>query len=361
MPLGTGAILTQNLPSQKFDINPTLFDQLTKQANQPINTVAFPGFGQGTKLQVFQEGVLSEFNLVFQGSVTTTGATVTIAPNWPWPYGMIGLYQVSGNGQVNFLSVNGYDLYLRALLTNYAYVDSVTVSAIPGSAAGTNQVQIVWHVPVAMDPTTNIGALYAQSESTNLTYYIQINTESALFTVTAGTIAISGNFYVAETLYDVPFDPSHPDTLVIPDLTVLHGYQANDFAVAGSFKPVANLFRANAQLERLIFYIENGASLMVPANNGATTGINSAQIIYGVATNPYNFSPITTLLHKMNRNYRNALPSGVFVWDAVVENAARDSILLEGTPNIRLQLGILSGTTIDASATVHVVQETLFA
>ena len=360
MPVGSGAVLTRNLPSQKFDINPALFDQLTKPADQPVNTVAFPGFGSGTKLQIFQEGVLSEFNLVFQGAVTTAG-TVSIAATWRWPYGLIGLYQLSGNGQVNFFSCNGYDLYIRALLSNRAYVDGMTVSAFDGSSAGTTQVQIVWHVPVAMDPTTNVGALYAQSESTNLTYYIQCANLSDLFTVTTGTLTMTGNFYVQETLFDIPYDPSHPDTLVIPDLSVLHGFQANDFAVAGSFQPVANLFRANAQLERLIFYVENGTSLMVPQTNGATTGIAQAQIIYGVSTNPYNYNPITQLLFKQNRNYRNALPTGVFVWDAVADNPARDSILLEGTPNIRLQLTIASGTTIASSAQVHIVQETLFA
>lgn len=361
MPIGTGAVLTRNLPQQKFEVNPALFDQYTKPADQPVQTVPFPGFGQASRIQVTQEGVVGSFDLVFQGTIVTTG-TSNVA-TWQYPYGLITLYQLSGNGQVNFISCTGYDLYIESLLANRAYTDQTSV--IPTqtnlNTAGTYNMQCVWHIPVAMDPTTLIGGLYAQSESTNLTYYIQVNTQASLFTITGGTVAIAGNFYVSETLFDVPYDPKNPDTLVIPDLTVLHGLQSNDFAVAGSFAPVANLFRANAQLERLIFYVNNGTTLMPVATPNGTTGLNTGQIIYGVATTPYTWNPLNKLMYKNNRDYRIALPAGVLVWDAVADNPARDSILLEGTPNIRLSLGILAGTTINAAASIHVVQETLFA
>lgn len=356
MPSGTGAVNLRNLPNVAYEINPQKFFSLTEKNEFPPVNYALPAWGNYQETQLLQVGVVSKLRIVFSGSVTTA-STPSITTTFKWPYGLFSNITVSGNGQNNFISCSSYDLYLRQLIQNRAYVDGYTSASLSSilSAAGTANVQMQWEVPIAMDDTTLIGSLYAQSEATNLTVITQVDAQANLFTISAGTLTITGTVYIHEVFFDVPYAPDKPGTLVIPDLTVLHGLISNNNAVAGLGEVVTPLYRINGQLERLIFYCDNNNALVTQAN------MVQARLMYGGSTTPQNYSPMDFLTITNNQDCRDALPAGTWVIDLVKDNPARDQILLEGVTNLRLVTDFKSGFSPNAAAKIHFVQETLFA
>lgn len=362
MPTGTGAVNLRNLPATKFNINPGLFNQLTsKTIFDPIN-FALPAFGNFIENQLLQVGIVSKLRLVVQGTITTVGAPTTIAPTIRWPWGLLSRVTVSGNGQNDFISCDGWDLRIRQLAANRAFVDGISTfpnnaGAAPFNVATANSpFVLIYEVPIAMDDTTLVGSLYAQSEATNLTYRIQVETQANLFTITAGTLAIAATVFLEETVFEVPYDPEHPDTLIIPDLTVLHGLVANDNAIGAQTQMDTNLFRVQGQMERLIWRQQDApaSTVFYPA-----ASYTSAQLLYGSNQTPYTYQPLIQLRGRNNQDYRQALPDGIFVMDFVVENPARDQVLLEGVTNLRLRT--IYPVAPAATASLHFVQETLFA
>jgi hypothetical protein len=368
MPTGTGAIAIRNLPVTKYQINPGLFNQLTSRVIfDPIN-FALPAFGNYQNTQLLQVGIVSAINIIVTGSIVTVGTTVTVAPTAHWPWDLISV-QISGNGQNNFISCTGWDLTDRLRAANRAYVDTVSTFVTAAGAApfnvataagGTNSnFTLAYKIPIAMDDTTLVGALYAQSEATNLVLKITTRNQADLFNITAGTLAISvGQVYIEEEIFEVPYDPQHSDTLVIPDLTVLHGLVSNDNAVASQTTLDTQLFRINGQLERLMFQTWDLTTAAAP-NVVATATYVQTQLIYGSNQNPYTFNPMSMLDFRNNRDYRVNFPEGHYVIDFVADNPARDLVLLEGVTNLRLRTQY--GTAPTGGSFVHFVQETLFA
>lgn len=371
MPLGTGAIALRNLPVSKYNVNPGLFNQLTNRVVfDPIN-FALPSWGNYVQQQLLQVGIVSKIRLYFTGTLTTTGTTVTISPTAHYPWNLINV-KISGNGQNNFINADGLDLRLRMQAANRAFEDKwsaakIANNAAPFNAAGTDTVQLWWDVPIAMDDTTLVGSLYAQSEATNLTYTITTRAQADLFAITAGALTLTGTIYLEETVFDVPYDPTHPDTLVIPDLTVLHGFQMNDNAVASQSVLDTYLIRINGQLERLFFYTIDLTTATAPAWTLSAT-YSYIQLIYGANTTPYTFNPGLLLRLRNMLDYRAPLGydakntsgvDGLFCLDMISENPARDNILLEGVTNLRLRTSYSSAPT--GGSKVHFVQETLFA
>lgn len=361
MPTGTGAVNLRNLPVTKYQINPGLFNQLTSRVIFPPINFALPTFGNYVQNQLLQVGIVGSINLLVVGTITSTGTSVTITPTTEWPWNLISV-QISGNGQNNFINCDGWDLTLRLRGANRAYVDTLSTfpsnpAASPFNVAGAVAFTLAYKIPIAMDDTTLVGALYAQSEATNLTYKISTRAASDLFNVAAGTIAISATVYLEEEIFEVPYDPQHPDTLVIPDLTVLHGFVSNDNAVASQAILDTQLFRINGQLERLYFYTVDKSTANIIFSLTATH--TSASLIYGSNQTPYNFNPMNFLRWRNQRDYRVVYPDGMYCLDFVADNPARDQVLLEGVTNLRLRTQYTAAPT--GGSYVHFVQETLFA
>ena len=368
MPTGTGATAIRNLPVTKYQINPGLFNQLTSRVIfDPVN-FALPAFGNYQNTQLLQVGIVSAINILVTGSIVTVGSTVTVAPTAHWPWDLISV-QISGNGQNNFISCTGWDLTDRLRAANRAYVDTVSSFVTAAGAApfntataagGTNSnFTLAYKIPIAMDDTTLVGALYAQSEATNLVLKITTRNAADLFNITAGTLTITlGNVYIEEEIFEVPYDPQHSDTLIIPDLTVLHGLVSNDNAVASQTTLDTQLFRINGQLERLFFQTWDLTTAAAPAMV-ATATYTQTQLIYGSNQNPYTFNPMSMLDFRNNRDYRVNFPEGRYCLDFVADNPARDLVLLEGVTNLRLRTQY--GTAPTGGSYVHFVQETLFA
>lgn len=372
MPTGTGAVNLRNLPVSKYRVDPDLFNQLTSRVFFDPIVIPLPTPGSYVQNQLLQVGIVGAINLRVSGNIAwSTAAIASVSARYPWD--LISI-QISGNGQNNFISCQGGDLRLRQLASQRAYVDSLSVvpsaATLNGGASGSAPFQLYYRIPIAMDDTTLVGALYAQSEATNLTYRIQTANLADLFQVGTSVISFTSAFIeLEEEIYEVPYDPQHPDTLVIPDLTVLHGFVANDNAVASQTTLDTQLFRINGQMERLFYYTVDTSGAKPVFVPNAT--YDQSSLIYGSNQVPYAFNPQEFLHFRNNRDYRVALPtvltraaadaiaSGVYCIDFVADNSARDQVLLEGVTNLRLRTQYISAPT--GGSYVHFVQETLFA
>jgi hypothetical protein len=380
MPTGTGAVNLRNLPVTKYQINPGAFNQLTSRVIfDPIN-FPLPSFGNYDQRQLLQVGIVGSINLIVAGTISLTDdGAFSVVPTARWPWDLIAV-QLSGNGQNNFINCQGSDLRLRMASANRAYADGVSFWPVAADldTPGDYDFKLVYKIPVAMDDTTLVGALYAQSEATNLTYRISTGVLSDLMVVTDSTVTVDATVYLEEEIFEVPYDPQRPDTLIIPDLTVLHGLVANDNAVASQTTLDTQLFRINGQMERLFFYTvdkSTTAIAIVP-----TSDYDQTQLIYGSNQTPYTFNPQDFLDFRANRDYRLPLgsvlnglnsalwtppysgvvvPDGLYCLDFVADNPARDQVLLEGVTNLRLRTQYTSAPT--GGSYVHFVQETLFA
>ena len=366
MPTGTGAVNQRNLPATPYTVNPALFNALTqKQVFNPQN-FSFPSPANYTTTVLRQVGIISKLRLLIEGAVVLSAAA-QLTPTYKWPYGIAKNVQLSGNQMNNFISCTGNDLYLRQLIQHRAFVDQITVPGIGPSGvavAGTYPFTIQLEVPIAMDMTSLTGSLYAQTEATNLTLQITAEAIANLFTGagvadatitnTAGTAGTTPNVLVEETIFSIPYNPQKAGELVIPDLTVLHGFISNDVPVAAQATVTTNLYRTNADLYRFFYLTDNG-NVLVPSAD-----ISNAQLMYGASEVPYAFNPV--LFNRLNNNEdaRLALTDGEYCLDFAAENPGRDKVILEGVANLRLQTQY-SGVTWNSAAYVHTVQETLFA
>ncbi len=365
MPTGTGAINQRNLPATPYKVDAALFNQYTQKQVFNPNAFPFPSPANYTTQTLRQVGIISRIRLLIQGAIVV-GTAVQVTPTYKWPYGIVKNLQLSGNQMNNFISCTGNDLYQRELVQNRAFVDQITTPGLTSTGtavAGTYPFTIALNVPIAMDMTSLTGSLYAQTEATNLTLQLTSEALANLFTGnvanttitnTAGTAGTTPNVLIEETIFSIPYDPNSPSTMVIPDLTVLHGIISNDNPVASQATVTTNLYRTNADLYRF-FYLTDNANVLVPSVN-----IPNAQLMYGASETPYAFNPV--LFNRLNNNEeaRLALTDGIYCLDFSAENPARDKVILEGVTNLRLQTQY-SGVALNAAAYVHTVMETLFA
>jgi hypothetical protein len=410
MPTGTGAVNLRNLPNVAYKVNPPEFFALTERnVFSPVNL----GIGAPSNFvmqQLLQVGVVSQIRLLVLGTaqmVVGGGGTGTAVSTFKWPYGIFYNVQVSGNGMNNFIAASGYDLYLRQIAQNrafaggggsasvdpYTFLNGLTRGGVGVTNALSTTTNYRFHiqliVPIAMDDTSLVGSLYAQSEATNLTLTLTTEAIANLFTLTgagaptmsflnyAATAATVPVVYLSETFFEVPYAKGASDTLVIPDLTVLHGYTANNNPTASQSQIVSPLQRINGQLERLAFYLDNAAVSTTPhagtvlpgllpnysnaAGFPAQYGVPAFQLIYGGQQTPYTFVLSDLLQIKNLEDYRVLLDDGTYILDLISENPARDQLLLEGVTNLRLVINLGTGIVLNAGAKVHFVQETLFA
>jgi hypothetical protein len=380
MPTGTGAVDLKNLPNVAFKVDPGSFFQYTERnVFEPVTNLALGGPSVPIISQLLQVGIVSELRLLVKGSIQViTNANAggsTIVPTFKWPYGIFSQVLVSGNGMNNFINASGFDLFIRQVAQNRAFLDQYTLPGIPASGVfqapslTTNysfQIQLV--VPIAMDAATLIGSLYAQSEATNLTITFITDVTANLFTngtpanVTSTTLlnAAAGAgttpvVTVMETFFEVPYDQNDKSTLIIPDLTVLHGYVFNTNPVASQNLVETPVPRINGQLERFVFYVDNNNALVVTAN------MQQLYLRYGAQETPYIYNPPDLCRIKNMEDYRYALPDGVYVLDFLSENPARDQVIMEGVTNLRFGNQFISTFNPNAAAKVHYVMETLFA
>jgi hypothetical protein len=367
MPTGTSAVQSQNIPDQPFVVSPDEFFAMTSRQEAPFETVAAGSSviqGMTWSKQLPQTGIISRVKMIFEGTLVVTGAGVTTSARWI--HGLLDYLALSVNGQNNLISLDGPDLQAQRFVRNPAYEDAVDV--FPGSvgggnviAAGTYPIYVTWDLPIAMDDTSLVGALYAQSGSTTITLDRRLATNAQLFSANPANATLSGTFKSSVTRFSVPRSAQEGGPLVIPDLSRLHSINAIELPITATGDVRLPMIRSAGSLARLFFSGLSAPNTRLSAQPSAAAAnkINAIRLEYGAAQVPYNYDPAAMLLAQNNNNYGAPAPYGRLVMDFVRENAPRDMVILQGVTELALVPTINSAVVL-AGATGRLVQETLF-
>lgn len=360
--VGTGAETSTNIPAVPFVIDPGGFAALTSKNVVTPRTVNHPEPGGFFNVQLPPDGILSKLLIHFRGTITVATAAATSGPRFP--YGLLGNFQLGVNGQNDLWYCDGLDLHgLR--FTRYPSYDEA-VDQYPGSvgggdsiAVGTYDVHLTWEVPIAMDDTSLIGSLYAQSAATSIQARLATALNAQLFSANPGNVTIDGQWSVSTTWFDIPV--GEDGRLIIPDLSVLHGFNAVDYPFASTGEARVELVRNAGQLSRLFVAVQSSDANRLSAlpAAAATKEITDLRLEYGGNRRPYVFNPASTLLAINNQHYGAPVPYDRLVLDFVKENPARDRVLLQGVTEFSVVPTVGAGVTV-TNGKVRVVQETLY-
>jgi hypothetical protein len=362
MPIGTGAELVRNLPEVEFVADPAMFMQLTRKQVLPQRTKSDPGAGGSVDIDLPQAGIVSKLHITFVGTLTVATAAVTTGDEWP--YNLLKGFNLSLSGLSNLWNCDGCDLHALRFVRYPSYDDDVdyfqgTVGGGNSVAVGTYDLHLTWEVPLAMDDTTLIGSLYAQSSAAALALRITRATNAELFSANPANATITGTWYVSETSFAVPRNGQ--GQIVVPDLSRLHGFNAFDTPFTAVGENTTELIRSAGQLARLFLAARSSATNRLSAlpSAASTKKINDVRLEYGAGERPLVFDPAALLLSINNQHYGTPVPYDRLVIDQVRENPVRDALLLQGVTELRATVDVGSGVTVSAGK-LRSVQETLF-
>lgn len=356
MPTGVaGQRLMANVPAAPWEVNEGLFFQLTQKSEQKVDSFAYPGPSTSSRRDLPHHGILSEIRILFEGSVSGAGAGVA---DPLWAYNLIQDVRFTASGQTDLVSCRGLDLHALRFV-KYPALNRFTefFSTTPDE---NGNFRVLWIVPLAADPITLKGAIWAQSEQQQLSLEIRWASLASLG-LTGATI--SGKVTLFTTVFEAPFHPGKPGTIVIPDLRVIHGIVTRDERIAGTGPTFAEISPLVAQLMRLFVYTDLGNADGTPDPvdyAAATQEVEELEFVFGGRNTPLSYSPAWVLAAKNAEHYSGALPTGYVVLDFVRENPARDTVILPGITDPRIRVAIASGTTIEDNAHVHLVHEVLY-
>lgn len=381
-------VALQGVVVPKTAIDPRRFMASTRGLNIRQGTPAFPGFGGTVNLSMLQTGIIAGIAVRFVGELTTDDATGAVASTSRWPYDLLRSVRFSANGQSNLFNLRGWKLKAREIMQRGDLSDRGVERGITGASPGTtvNQgtlslaneawgvgqnvtaiadatydVDLAWFLPVAFDSMDLIGAIFAQTSSTDLNLVLDIAPESELFTLTNdASVALSGSFEVEAVVYTIPQDGN--GQIVVPDLSVFHSIIETRFANPSTGTNEIRLAGQGVgrQLQRIWFQVQNGstpAPLALDADNFGQIGWR-----YGGNDTPQTWQTGRNLAYVNERLFGAdfAQQQGIGILDWSSEHAFRDSIDEGAATELRLLIDIDSGVSLTSPA-VEYVQETFFS
>lgn len=364
MAIGTGTPTLQTIPTQAFRISPAEFFAKTDKEVFTAKTLTHPSAGQPWTTALLQAGIVGRLELKFVGTLVVSTAAVTTSS--AWPYNLLNNFTLSANGQNLLWNCSGIDLKALRHVRFPSYSELVdnfpgTVGGGDSVATGTYNVELTFEVPLGMDDATLIGALYAQSGTTNLQLTGTIASNTELFSANPNNAAITGTWYIQETIFSVPQDTGSGE-LIIPDLTKLHGFTGVETGYSNTDEVRTPLVKQAGNLERLFLSVtrSTGNRLSAMPNASSANKLDSVRLEYGGNKRPYDINPASYLLNLNNQHYGAPAPYDRLVLDMVRENPLRDAILLAGVTELAIVPKVGSGVTVGNGANVRVVQETLY-
>jgi hypothetical protein len=370
-------------------VNPDAFFAHTRRLIFPmIANRAYAGLGSSDTFVVTQTGIVANLSLKFTGSLVLTPGAGTIASTALWPYNVIKNLRLTANGQSNLINCPGTWLKAREQMARSTLTDRGVAQFIggasPGTArtqgtlslnteawgvgqnvtglgAGTYPVELHFVVPIAFDERTLVGAIFAQTASTEISCNIDWAPVGDLFTLTSNaTAALSGTITMEGVVYSIP---EVGGQIIVPNLSAFHSLIVSRVtAIANGdnevYLPGQGIGR---QLMRLGFRTFNGTVPGVPLPMNAT---NYGQVGWRYAGNstPEVFTDGRHLAYWMERTYGSDLASlqGMGVLDFCNDFVRRDSIDEGLATNLRLLANIASGVSLSGPPVMEVMQETIF-
>lgn len=362
MSASAGAVTVQNVPVAPFVTDPATFFALTTKNVSTVYAGALPGQGQFTPITLRKVGVISKLRITFVGTLTVATASVVTASSWP--YNILSSVLLSANGQNNLWNCEGIELKVLRFIRNPAY--SEAVDTFPGSvgggdtiATGTYNIYCTWELPIAMDDTSLVGSIFAQSDQASFNLELHQANNTDLFSSNPGNATLAGNFSLQETFFSIPLNQK--GEMILPDLSRLHGFRS----VPSGYNNVGinrvPLLVSNGMLERLFISASYspGNRLSAMPNAVSSKKIDAVSLEFGTNQVPLNWNPAADLLSLNNQWYGSPAPYDRMVIDLVRENALRDTLNLHNLTELAVNVSVNSGVTVSGGQ-IRLAQETLF-
>jgi hypothetical protein len=385
--LTPSAPLIQGVTSPNLTVDPATFYAATRRLRFPMKSLtAIQGLGSTDSVQLRQTGIITSLELRVQGTVVFGGTIGTTTMSYEWPFNLIQEVRLSANGQSNLIRARGLSIRALEFVTNpklddtgisknfggtAAVVGTLSLPSddwgtsgvntmAPGSnvaAVGTYTVDLTFFIPVAADPVSLIGAVYAQSSATNLQLDVQWATQTQIISALGGaaTVAFALNWAVTGRAFSIP---NVNGNYVVPDLSQFHQIAETRFGgqAQGTNEPLLPGTGVGRRLMRLLFntYSNSVPLAMTSAN------FNVLGWAYGGADVPEGYNGGTNLRAENIRVAGVDLGGlwGLGLWDFASQFALRDVVDEGATSDLRLQVGLVNAPTNGAT---QIAQETLFA
>ena len=379
----TQARYMQGIAVPQSSVNPREFFARTRRKYQSESSRTYAGLGGQDVVELKKTDVLAGLVIRFDGSVTSTPGSGTVATTARWPYDLIRQARFTANGQSNIINVSGAKLKAREFMAKSDLTDRGVSQSIAGQtvthgtlaqaceswgvgsrataiASGNYDVDLSWFVPVAEDQVDLAGAIFAATSSTDLTLTIDWATANDLFVLTGNaTASVSGVVQVQALRYSIPIGAD--GQIVVPDLSVFHSLiQSRHTGLATGENELRLIGQgAGKTLLRTYSQLWNGAN---PAPVPVTED-NYGKLAWRFGGNetPDEYPDGQVLRYLNERQYNADIggPHGFFVHEFAAENAFRDAVDL-GTTSEWRQVVNVNGSLTLVNAALEVVAESIF-
>lgn len=359
MATGAGGVsFLQNLPPDRFQMNPALFQQSTERQDIPQQSSEWKGFGSSLQIRLQNVGVISLVKLYFNLNIETgTEGTVTTLPGFP--YYIAKRVAFNANGQTSLIQARGTTLRARRqrIFRNPAeYLENAP--PVGGLTNATKYpVTFMIDVPISHDMYSGIGWVLAQNPATYLSLEIAFANLTDVFAFTGkGSIAKeTGTVYAELTTFAVGQTQvgNQQSVTIIPDLTVFHGLLDNTFNFSNSGLVQAPLIRTAGQLVNYAFNINNGGVSEIQP-----LALTEIAFKYGGNRQPRVYNPPAFLVDKNQQDYDGLVQIRGLTYtylDFEVDNPVRDLFIPEAL--VELQTAVTIPTAIVPSANAYLLYE----
>lgn len=385
---GDAPVSMQGIAVPRSSVNPQEFFRRTRRLTFQQKTFNFGGLGTTDNVPILQTGIIAGLTIRCSGTVTVALPTGTCASTARWPYDLIKNLRVSANGQSNLINVSGWKLKVRDMMARGDLNDRGVAQGIGGASPGTQRTQgtlslaneswgvgqnvsaipaaaynfdLEYYVPLAFDQLHLLGAIFAQTASTDLNLAIDWASTTDLFTLTGTATATVVNAVVVEAqVFSIPQGPD--GGIIVPDLSMFHSLIQSRWAVIANGDNEVRLAGQGVgrQLLRVFWQIWNGAA---PQTQLAVNATNFGQIgwRYGGNDTPELWTDGQQMAYWNERLFTSAIGQfqGFACWDFASENAFRDSVDLGAATETRLLVNIPNAVGLTSPA-MEYVQESAF-
>lgn len=377
----------QGVESPDVEVSPDFY-KFTRRLRFPMAALrAFQGLGTSDSVALRQTGVISKLMVRVVGTFTATAGAATTSE---YPYNLVRRFRVSANGQSNLINISGVACKAVNVFSNPALssngvaraanqavgaasVQNGTMS-LPSEDWGTNTatnqmgpavtaltavtytVELYYEIPIAFDQLTLIGAIYAQTNATQLTLDIDWETHANL--AAAGTLTPALSFSVVGEVFTIP---NVGGRYLVPDLSTFHSltqWQATGLSQGDNELNLPGT-GVGRQLMRLFGSVQNGTAPGAPL---AVTAANYSNLAYRYGGNdtPELIPSGIGLRHLNAVVYNEDIGRlwGMWCFDFATAWALRDSIDQGSTTDLRAVVGLVATPT---NGVARLVQQTLFA
>jgi hypothetical protein len=383
--VGQPVNVLQGVQAQNVVMDPARFYPATRRLRFPMKSKsAITGIGSTDSTTLKQTGIISALELRVSGTVVFGGTITGTIMSWRWPLELIKAARVSANGQANLINASG--LWLKALQmtqerTNDRGVTRTILATArnegtlalncddwgtsgvnqlgPGvtvAATGTYTVDLKFRIPIAFDPKTLLGAIFAQTAQTNLTCDIDYETQANLMVLGgAATVVFNLNSEISGIVYTIP---QVGGQFVVPDLSAFHQFVSSALpsVAQGENEVLLPGTGIGRQLMRVFFQTwSNSIPLSISEANYLNLGWR-----YGGNDTPEIYSNGDMLRHSNEDTF--GVDMGVF-WgvgchDFCADWALRDAVDEGSTSDLRLVAALVAAPT---TPSFKFAQQTVFA